>query len=65
MGLDMKRSRLTFNTASGKESAGLRFEGELPINPYFGYDNSAEEPDLGIDYTGCLGKIISMQKKNV
>lgn len=63
--IEMTRSRLTFNTASGKESPAVRFDGELPINPYFGYEYTAEEPDLGMDYTGYLGDIIGMQSKNV
>lgn len=65
MELKLTRSRLAFNTASGKESLALKFQGELPMNPYFEYNYSGKEPELGPEYIGYLGEIINMQDKNV
>lgn len=65
MDLNLTRSRLTFNTVSGKEGIEINVQEESPMNPYFEFAYSEKEPELGPEYIGYLGEIIGMQKKNV
>ncbi len=64
MDLNLRRSRLAYNTASGKESMAPKFCGELPMNPYFQYKDPSKEPELGTEYVGFMGDIISSREQN-
>lgn len=64
MDLNLRRSRLSYNTANGKENVPPRFYGELPINPYFQFSDPHKKPALGIEYVGFMGSVIDSHEQD-
>lgn len=65
MTLNLERSRLAFNTASGKENTATKVQGRLPMNPNLKISDSDSEPKLGPEYMGHLAEVIRIQKENM
>lgn len=64
MDLELERSRLVYNTASGKEHMPTRFRGQLPVNPFWEFSDFEDDVDVDPEYDG-LDEVIRIQRENL